>query len=124
MILKAVHSKGIIHGDVQPGNLLLHEGGTDPDIKVRLVDFGAATMKGRKKAEEQDIVINYYFASADRIASRLKSELLSVSQQLSHSFYPEPSRVNDLISLAYYTLVLLLRGFLPWGEHLTPSGER
>ena len=98
MILKAVHSKGIIHGDVHPGNSL---GG-----------LGS--------------YINFYFATADRISSDLKSELLSLSLTGSlltpiHFTQGLLSLVDDLISLAY-TLFFLVNGYLPWAEYLTPSG--
>lgn len=72
-ILQAVHLEGIIHGDIHPGNFTYFPW-RDPQMSVRLIDFGAATIHGRKEPKQQHNQVNYSFASAERISSPYKGK--------------------------------------------------
>ena len=41
-VLTNLHAKGICHGDFYGHNILIHEGSTEEDFRVKLSDFGAA----------------------------------------------------------------------------------
>jgi len=104
-ILQAVHLEGIIHGDIHPGNFTYFPW-RDPQMSVRLIDFGAATIHGRKEPKQQHNQVNYSFASAERISSP----------------YKERSIADDLVSLAY-TFIYLMNASLPWMKYIGPTGQ-
>ncbi|KAF8880057.1 kinase-like domain-containing protein [Infundibulicybe gibba] len=93
--LQAVHSKGVIHGDIQPGNITLV-----PHDLVHLIDFGAAVVEGESTGQ-----INWYFASAQRCAEENNA----------------PSRTDDIVSLAFL-LIRLVNRTLPWEDLIAPDG--
>ncbi|GAV61267.1 Pkinase domain-containing protein, partial [Cephalotus follicularis] len=100
-ILEKMHSKGYLHGDVKPENLLL--GPVGEEKKLFLCDLGLAA---RWRDTSTGLHVDYdqrpdIFRGTVRYAS--------VHAHLGRT----SSRRDDLESLAY-TLVFLLRGRLPW----------
>lgn len=104
-ILEKMHSRGYVHGDVKPENLLLGQPGTPDEKRLYLIDLGLAT-KWRDSSSSQPKHVDYdqrpdVFRGTVRYAS--------VHAHLGRT----SSRRDDLESLAY-TLIFLLRGRLPW----------
>ncbi|OQU90848.1 hypothetical protein SORBI_3001G060100 [Sorghum bicolor] len=102
-ILEKLHSKGFVHGDVKPENLLLGQPGSLDEKKLFLIDLGLAS---RWKEAISDKHVEYdqrpdIFRGTIRYAS--------VHAHLGRT----GSRRDDLESLAY-TLIFLIRGRLPW----------
>ncbi|GMH42236.1 hypothetical protein BSKO_10155 [Bryopsis sp. KO-2023] len=101
-ILKELHKKGYVHGDVKPENFLLGPPNTPKAKKLYLVDLGLATkwrggMRSHVEYDQRPDV----FRGTVRYAS--------VHAHLGRT----ASRRDDLESLAY-TLLFLLKGRLPW----------
>eukprot|EP00798_Chlamydomonas_sp_ICE-L_P019137 gene19137-25745_t len=102
-ILKELHSKGFVHGDVKPENFLLGQAGSPNEKRLYLVDLGLAT---RWKDSVCGTHVEYdqrpdVFRGTVRYAS--------VHAHLGRT----ASRRDDLESLAY-TLLFLMKGRLPW----------
>jgi len=102
-ILKDLHLKGYVHGDVKPENFLLGQAGSPNEKRLYLVDLGLAT---RWKDSVCGTHVEYdqrpdVFRGTVRYAS--------VHAHLGRT----ASRRDDLESLAY-TLLFLLKGRLPW----------
>ena len=94
-----VHSKGFIHGNIEPGNFLI--GRKDKNM-IYLIDFGLSkkyradkTGKHIKFCSTKKLIGNDLFAS-NNASSGVKQ-----------------SRRDDLESIAY-TIIFLLKGELPW----------
>jgi len=100
-ILKALHEKGYVHGDVKPENFLLGAPGTPKEKKLYLVDLGLA-MRWRDRNGHAK-----YDQKPDDFRGTVRYS--SVHAHLGRT----PSRRDDLESLAY-TLMFLLKGRLPW----------
>jgi hypothetical protein len=43
--LVAAHGQGVVHHDLKPSNIMMMEGSTDAEPRVKLVDFGAASVR-------------------------------------------------------------------------------
>eukprot|EP00775_Hariotina_reticulata_P012187 gene12187-12324_t len=102
-ILKDLHSKGYVHGDVKPENFLLGQTGTPNEKRLYLVDLGLAT-------RWKDTVCGTHVEYDQRPdVFRGTVRYASVHAHLGRT----ASRRDDLESLAY-TLLFLLKGRLPW----------
>eukprot|EP00200_Dunaliella_tertiolecta_P000955 CAMPEP_0202362956 /NCGR_PEP_ID=MMETSP1126-20121109/14942_1 /ASSEMBLY_ACC=CAM_ASM_000457 /TAXON_ID=3047 /ORGANISM="Dunaliella tertiolecta, Strain CCMP1320" /LENGTH=607 /DNA_ID=CAMNT_0048957273 /DNA_START=143 /DNA_END=1963 /DNA_ORIENTATION=- len=102
-ILKELHNKGYVHGDVKPENFLLGQPGTPNEKRLYLVDLGLAT-------RWKDVVCGTHVEYDQRPdVFRGTVRYASVHAHLGRT----ASRRDDLESLAY-TLLFLLKGRLPW----------
>ncbi|KAL6524055.1 Casein kinase 1-like protein hd16 [Orobanche minor] len=102
-ILEKLHSRGFVHGDVKPENLLLGPTGTSDGKKLFLVDLGLAT-RWRDNSTSRHVD---YDQRPDIFRGTVR--YASVHAHLGKT----ASRRDDLESLAY-TLIFLVQGQLPW----------
>lgn len=102
--LEAVHSQGLLHGDIKPQNILL--GYHDPTVAY-LVDFGLA--RGYLES-------NGMHATDEVSEAGFPGTLEFLSRRVHQQ--KKPGRKDDLESLVY-TLVSLANGELPWERYLT-----
>ncbi|KAL1725382.1 kinase-like domain-containing protein [Schizophyllum commune] len=103
--IEFVHSRGIIHCDIKPGNFLC---GMDSDEgRVKLIDFGLARNYRNPSTHEhiQEETLKKHVGTYRYIS-------------LNMHLHRNPSRREDIESLAY-TLAELLCGDLPWATHDT-----
>lgn len=98
--VECIHSKGIIHRNIKPGNFVMGRG--KHARKVYIIDFGVSKSYRDERTGEHvafregvDFRPNEFYASPNAIRQR------------------ELSRRDDLVSLGF-TLVYLIRGWLPW----------
>lgn len=94
--LKFIHSKGILHRDIKPEQLLLSMSGDE----IYLVDYGLSCKYIRKKAHK---------TFKDHVCTVGSVYFASLHSHLGH----EQSRRDDLESL-FYTLLFLKNAHIPW----------
>jgi casein kinase 1 len=96
-ILKFIHEKGLIHRDIKPDNFVFNQHGTD----VYIIDFGLC----RKYIDNDNKHIE--IKNGKTIIGTPNFVSVNVHNGI------EPSRRDDLISVAYIILYLI-NGGLPW----------
>eukprot|EP01026_Neomeris_dumetosa_P052217 TRINITY_DN46137_c0_g2_i3.p1 TRINITY_DN46137_c0_g2~~TRINITY_DN46137_c0_g2_i3.p1 ORF type:complete len:611 (-),score=72.86 TRINITY_DN46137_c0_g2_i3:25-1857(-) len=101
-ILRRIHDKGFVHGDIKPENFLMGPTGSEKERHLYLVDLGLAT-KWRES--------NGHHVPYDQRPDDFRGTVryASVHSHLGR----KSSRRDDLESLVY-TILFLVKGRLPW----------
>ena len=89
--LKHAHARGIVHGDLKPGNVFMT---SDGDVKI--LDFGAARLMAHGKATEDDIR-----------SAGLISALTPIYASLEMIAGEAPAESDDVFSLAVLAYVMI-----------------
>ena len=107
-ILQYIHSRGFVHSDIKPPNLMLkHEGG---DIKYYIIDFGITTRYTIKGLQHR--------GQGTPVYQSIYCEEFTVNK--AKRFI---SRLEDVEALGYI-LLELSTGSLPWSVKDSPIGSR
>lgn len=97
--LEQLHSQGILHRDIKPGNFVMGVG--ENKHKVYLIDFGLANFYRNSDGSHMEYRTDAPFRGTHRYAS------------INAHFKVEQSRRDDLEGLGY-VLLYFMRGGLPW----------
>eukprot|EP01127_Copromyxa_protea_P000152 TRINITY_DN10147_c0_g1_i1.p1 TRINITY_DN10147_c0_g1~~TRINITY_DN10147_c0_g1_i1.p1 ORF type:complete len:426 (-),score=69.70 TRINITY_DN10147_c0_g1_i1:161-1417(-) len=109
--LQVLHSVGIVHRDIKPGNFVMGRPGSSTQHEVYLIDFGLA-----HQFRDSD---NNHMPYQDNVPFRGTHRYASVT---SH-FRVEQTRRDDMEALGY-VLIYFLRGGLPWQSLQFQRNER
>jgi len=102
-ILKFIHSKGLIHCDIKPENILMGRSSTDKENVVHLIDFGLSKKYFNSNTGKH---ISYRENMGTGTGT---ARYMSINTHLGH----EQSRRDDMESLGFM-IVFLMKGRLPW----------
>jgi serine/threonine protein kinase len=104
--LAAAHAAGIVHRDIKPDNVFLHDRGDGEVVKV--VDFGIAKLLDGIGTEIPD---------ATQLGSVIGTPSYMAPERLLGRNYDERSDIYSVGVMLY----LMLSGSLPFGEEATPA---
>jgi CheY-like chemotaxis protein len=108
-VLAAAHGAGIMHRDIKPDNVFLHDAGGDRDV-VKVVDFGIAKLL---EVKPEDVV------EATQMGSVIGTPPYMAPERLLGRAYDERSDIYSLGVLLY----LMLCGDLPFAAANASLGE-
>ena len=104
-ILQAIHTEGIVHGNVAPSNILLRSAAKDePVTDLVLINFSASRVWRDRKTQRPTPC-----RSSPKVRSKEQLFFSSVNVQMECTSSPR----DDLVSLAY-VLFFFQHGKLPW----------
>lgn len=80
--VRAIHRRGVVHGDISPGNVIL-----DKKNSVKLIDFGSAHRLGKRSAAMPDKMIKPGYAAIEQYDGEYPEDERSDVYQSAATFY-------------------------------------
>lgn len=65
--LAAAHQGGVVHNDLKPSNVMLLSTSTEQEPRLKVIDFGAASLSETKASEREFVVGTPHYMSPERI---------------------------------------------------------